>query len=262
LSSSRDIVEKKASLLKLQSGADPLDVESSQLSLDQKRSAFQDYFISAPFAGLVGKVSVKLGDSVSSGTTIATLITTSNVADISLNEVDAAKVKVGDKTTLTFDAIDGLSISGTVSEIDLVGTVTQGVVTYNTKISLDTNDARIRPGMSVSASIITDIKQDAVYVPSSAVKSDAQGSYVLMFDVPLVSSGNAGTPSSIAPHEVSVEVGLTNDTSTEILSGLKENDQVVTRTVLPSTTTTTAAPSLLGGGSTRGAGGATRAFGR
>src|SRR5207248_903868 len=103
-----------------------------------------------------------------------------------------------DKATLTFDAIPDLTISGTVAEIDSLGTVSQGVVTYNVKISFDTQDSRIKGAMSVSAAIITEVKQDVLVVLNSAVKSSSGASYVEMFDTPLaaptdVSLGSSGS---------------------------------------------------------------------
>jgi HlyD family secretion protein len=246
------VSQRQASLDKLLAGADPLDIESQELSLQQRRDDYRNYFVTAPFAGVIGKVSVKKGDSVSSGTAIATLITTDKIANVSLNEVDAAKVKVGDKATLTFDAIDGLTITGTVTNFDLIGTVSQGVVTYNAEITFDTDDPRVLPGMTTSADIITDAHTDTLIVPTSAVKTDAQGSYVLVFTPKLASSGTGqGVVSSLPPTEVAVTVGLSNDTSVEILSGLEEGQQIVTRVVTPTIgTTAQAAPSLLGGSRT------------
>ena len=63
---------------------------------------------------MVATVPVNVGDTIGTGTTVVTLITNEKIATLSLNEVDAAKVKVGDKVTLTFDAIDGLSLTGIV----------------------------------------------------------------------------------------------------------------------------------------------------
>jgi multidrug efflux pump subunit AcrA (membrane-fusion protein) len=156
-----------------------------------------------------------------------------------------------------------------VAEIDSVGTVSQGVVTYNVKMSFDTQDDRVKPGMSVSAAIITDIKQDILVVPNSAVKSQSGMSYVEMFDMPLPApvDGLIGSISKIAPNKIPVEVGLANDSDTEITSGIKEGDEIVTRTILPSasTKTATAAPSLFGSaGGNRGTtgGGGIRTPGR
>ncbi|MDB5194523.1 MAG: family efflux transporter subunit, HlyD family secretion protein [Parcubacteria group bacterium] len=261
------VADKQAALVKVNQGADPLDLESAQLGLQQKEQAVSDSVVRAPFSGVVAKVDVKVGDSVSGGTTVATLITPDEVAEVSLNEVDAAKVKIGDKATLTFDAVDGLSISGVVSEIDLIGTVSQGVVTYSTKITFDTQDTRVRPGMSVSAEIITDSKIDVLAVPSAAVKIQNGVSYVQVFDPALnAAGGTQGVASLVPPTQVEVGTGVIGDTLTEILSGLTEGEQIVTRTVSPSATTAATAQtgSLFGGGAARGGatGSATRALGR
>lgn len=263
----RSINERTQSLAKLKEGTDALDLRSAQITVDQRQNAlldaqllFGDYAIRAPFDGTIASLTIKRGDSFNSGTVAATLVTQQKIAEISLNEVDVAKIKLGNKTTLTFDAVEGLSITGSVAEIDTVGTVSQGVVTYNVKISFDTQDERIKPGMSVSASIIIDSKQDVLIVPNSAVKSIGTQSYVEMFASPLSNSeGSQGAVSDTLPTQVPVVVGLSSDTTTEITSGLNEGDQVVVRTITSSATkTTTAAPSLFGGNATRGATGGTR----
>jgi RND family efflux transporter MFP subunit len=229
VNSDRLIAEKTEALAKLKAGADELDIRSQELTIKQRENALldaqeklADYFIRAPFSGIVAKINVKKGDPVSAGTIIATLITKQHIAEISLNEVDVSKVKVGQKATLTFDAIEGLSITGEVAEIDSVGTVTQGVVTYGVKIVFDTQDERVKPGMSVSAAIITDVKQNVVLVPNSAVKSNGNSQYVEI----LVN----GTPQS-----KNIEIGLSNDTMTEIVNGLKEGEQVVTQRIIANT---------------------------
>jgi HlyD family secretion protein len=262
----RTITETTESLAKLKAGTDQLDIESAQLTIQQRENALldaknnlADYYIRAPFAGTVAKVSVNRADAVSAGTIVATLITKKQLAEISLNEIDAAKIKVGQKTTLTFDAIDGLSIAGEVAEIDTVGTVTQGVVTYAVKISFDAQDDRVKPGMSVNAAIITNVKADVLIVPNSAVKSQGTISYVEIFTPPLAQiagSQNQGIPSVTPPRQQTVQTGLSNDTSTEIMIGLKEGDQVVTRTITGTTSATqTQAPSLFGGGGGQRVGG-------
>ena len=114
----RSIIEKTESLKNLKADPDPLDLASAKLSITQKENALQDvkekladYYVRAPFEGVIVGVAVKKGDAVSASTVIATLITKQRVAEISLNEVDAAKIEQGQKATLTFDAVEGLSIS-------------------------------------------------------------------------------------------------------------------------------------------------------
>ncbi len=242
-----------------------LDTQSQQLSLKQKETALQDakdklsdYYIVAPFNGTIASVAVKIGDT-SSGT-LGSIITNQKIATLSMNEVDVSRIKLRQKATLTFDAVEDLSITGSVEEIDTIGTVSQGVVSYNVKIAFDTEDNRVKPGMSVSASIITDSKTDVLIIPSSAIKSQGTTKYVQMFSTPLTApaAGSQGTPSKTAPVQVIVEIGISDDTNTEIISGLKEEDQIVSRTITVTATSTTgttgtiSTKSLLGGGRTPG----------
>lgn len=250
--SQQSIAEKQASIAQLTAGPDVLDVKSSQLNIEKAQNALLNdqqtlayYTVRAPFSGSIAVLPVSLGQQVSSGTTLVTLIADQQVANVSLNETDVAKIKIGQKATLAFDAIDNLIITGEVSSIDLIGTVSQGVVSYNVKIVFDTQDDRIKAGMSVSAAIITNTDVDVLYVPNEAVKTQGTQSYVQV----LVNG---------APVRKTVVVGLANDTDTEIVSGINEGDLVVTQTITSSTaakTTTTSATSVLGGSALRGVAG-------
>ncbi|OGZ45506.1 MAG: hypothetical protein A3C84_04345 [Candidatus Ryanbacteria bacterium RIFCSPHIGHO2_02_FULL_48_12] len=254
LNAERTINESTESLAKLEAGSDELDIASAQLTVEQRQNALldaqeklADYSIRAPFDGTVAKVNIKKADTLSSGVVTATLVTKQKLAEISLNEVDAAKIQVGQKATLTFDAVEGLGITGAVAEIDTVGTVTQGVVTYAVKIRFDTQDERVKSGMSVSAAIITDTRQDVLTIPNSAIKSEGDLSYVEVFDTPLPDQGSQGAVSKVLPRQQIVGIGLSDDTTTEIISGLQESAQVVTRTIAPSITgTPQQTPSLFG----------------
>ena len=233
-----------------------LDLESSQISVQQKQNSFNDlkeelsdYYIRAPFDGIVADVAVEKSDSVSSGTTVATFITDAKIAEIPFNEVDIAQIEAGQKATLTFDAISDLTISGEVVEVDSVGTVSSGVVSYDVKINFDTQDERIKPGMSVTASVIIDTAQDVLVVPTSAVKTKNNVSYVEIFSEALAEPklGEQGAASSVLSQQKVVEIGLSDDTSTEIISGLQEGDIVVTKTINSSSSNSNSSstPSIL-----------------
>jgi len=136
-------------------------------------------------------------------------------------------------------------------------------VTYNVTIGFDTTDIRIKPGMSVSSAIITNIRQDVVTVPSSAVKTARDGSsYVLAFDTPPTGSGtagNSGVLSPIPPKQITVTAGISSDTETEIVSGLTDGQEIVMKTTIQTAASATTAPSILGsmGGNRSGASGGT-----
>lgn len=221
--------------------SNPIDLATQENVVAQRTAALQDArtalancAVRAPFSGVVASVAVKTGDTLAQGGTVATVISDQRIATVALNEVDVAKVHVGQKVTLTFDAIPDLTIAGTVADVDAIGTVTQGVVTYNVTIGFDTQNDSVKPGMSVSAAIITATKADALLVPNGAVKTAAGTSYV---EVPDVAYTTATITLTTVPTRTTVETGLSNDTDTEITSGLQEGDTVIARTIAASSAT-------------------------
>lgn len=264
VSNINSILEDKQSLSDTLAGADELDIRQSELNLETKQNAYNDCFIRAPFDGIIATLTAKVGQTASG--TIGTLITKQKVVKVSLNEVDIAKIKLDQKVTMTFDAISDLTLTGKVAEIDSVGTVSSGVVSYNVSISIDVDDARVKPGMSVSATIITDTAQDVLVVSNSAIKTKNGVSYVETFSSALPESpaGIQGSTSSVLPIQTSIEVGISDDTNTQVISGLKEGDIIVTKTITSSVQkiSSSTAPSILGAvsGSKTGSGtGAMRA---
>lgn len=189
---------------------------------DAKRDA-GDYIVRAPFDGIVTDVSVEAGDSISRDEVLASVITKKRYAEVSLNEVDALKVSIGDASILTFDALDGLTVEGTVTRIDTIGTVEQGVVYYTAQITPNDGGESLRPGMSVNVSIETQTEKGVTAIPVSAVRSDAQGEYAYVLD-----NKNAQTY-----HRVSLETGVSDGVVTEVKQGVREGEYVVTK--LPST---------------------------
>lgn len=208
--------------------------------------------VTSPIDGTVNAINIKNGDDLSrlssSNSSQAPIIVgdlSTLKAQVQVNEVDIPGVSLGQKVMMTFTAIDGLAVSGKVEKMDALGTITQGVVNYNVTIGLDTLDGRLRPGMSVSAKIITAVKQDVITVPNSALKVQGNKTYVEVL--------NNGA--SVPEQRTSIEIGVANNTDTEIKSGINVGDNVVTQTIDPNVKTTTPAagggirlPGIGGGG--------------
>ncbi|MGC8651410.1 MAG: efflux RND transporter periplasmic adaptor subunit [Minisyncoccia bacterium] len=217
-----------------------LAVDQKQNALDDAKTQLQNYYVYAPFDGEIGSVNVSKGDKVSVGTSLAVLITNQKIAEITLNEIDAAKVQVGDAATLTFDALPDLTLKGKVSQIDPVGVQSQGVVNYNFQITFDQSDERLKPGMTVNADIVTETKSGVLVVPNAAIKTQGNRSYVQIVD-PQELPGNFNLKTSLTlktpPKNQFIEIGTSNDQNTEIISGLNEGDYVVLRTITSVTNT-------------------------
>ncbi|MCX6765823.1 MAG: efflux RND transporter periplasmic adaptor subunit [Candidatus Moranbacteria bacterium] len=194
--------------------------------------------VTAPITGTVNAVNIKNGDDLSrvsgsSSNALASIIIgdlATLKAQVQVNEVDIPGVSIGQKATLSFDALPGLTITGKVEKMDSLGTITQGVVTYNITLSFDTLDLRIKPEMSVSANIINNVKQNVLLVPSSAVKTEGSNTYVEVL-------------TNNTPVQKTVQIGDSNNTETEIISGLSESDKVITQTINPNTAASTSSSS-------------------
>ncbi len=241
ISAERNIIEKQLSLDKIKSGATEINIKSQEMAVAQKKNALltaqknlANYYIYAPFSGTVAKINVTKGETISSGNSLMTFISKGKIVNISLNEVDISKVSIGNLANLSFDAIEGLTLVGKVSQIDTIGTVSSGVVNYNVEISFNDDSNQVKPGMSTSVSITTEAKPDVLLVPNSAIKSSNSGYYVEVPDIKVEENlldNNKGVTISGTIGKKTVEIGSANDSYTEIISGLSENDQIISSTI-------------------------------
>jgi multidrug efflux pump subunit AcrA (membrane-fusion protein) len=277
------LTQASESYNELVAGPNPLDVQSQNISIENAQLSLQTAqqnlaydTVRAPIAGTVASIPSVVGETVASPA--ASIVSDGDLAQVTLNEVDAAKVQVGDKANLTFDALPNLALAGVVVELDPVGTVSQGVVNYNVQIDFTqpantSSSDTVKPGMSVTADIITQVDQNVIALPNASVHSSATGSYVLEPAVAM-SSGDVTTSQSggiILPSGtkmVPVTVGISNDTQTEITAGVNVGDQIITQTVTSVATTGGAAATggtsalrALTGGAGAGFGGGAGGFG-
>ena len=240
--SSNDLAIQKASL------------ENARLSVVSAANNYENTVVRAPFDGVVASVNAHLGESGASS--IATIITQKKIAKIAVSESDVVHIKIGQKVSLTLDALGETTFTGKVVAIDAVGTVTQGVVTYNVQIAFDTTDEEIKPNMSVSANIITSITPGVLTLSTSAIKTRNNTSTVQKVDEPVSATSTDNVTLLQSPATTTVEIGAYNDELIEIKNGLKEGDLVILKTN-KSTTQTTSSNSVFNllGGSRSGASG-------
>jgi len=245
LKTSLENLEKNIEDQKNQIKSLTLQLEQKEKDLSNTKDKLKDYQITANLTGEITDwpENLKEGDLIGSGS-LGKILTKTKIVKITLNEIDVAKVEIGQKATLTFDALPDLTLTGKVIEMDKAGTVSQGVTSYGIKIGLDADDERLKPGMSVNAEIIVGTKPDVLTLPNSAIKSEGNSRFVQLIDAPeaIKKKLKIGT-SVVLPKEVKiknqpVEVGISNDTLTEILSGVSEGDIVISSKITPQTQTT------------------------
>jgi membrane fusion protein, macrolide-specific efflux system len=182
----------------------------------------------------------------SSSSSSSGFITLTNLGSFNVvagfSESDAAKIKKGQPAVVTFDALDGAQVSGSVSAVATNSTVVSNVVTYNVTVLLTQSATGIKPGMTASVDVITDKVDGALHVPTAAVRGRGSNGFVTVV-------GPGG-----AQQTVSVGVGLRGDDSVQITSGLREGQEVVVRTISVSTSGTGTSGSPFGGGGLGGGG--------
>lgn len=177
--------------------------------------------IVAPIDGMVADVAFDVGEQVSAGATMMTLIANAMMYEIVLDipESDIAKIGVDQRATITLDAFgDRVEFGGTVYSISPAQKEIEGVVYYEAKVLLraDQDLSLVKPGMSADVVIHTQERESVLSVPSRAILENNGGLYVR------VVTGEATF------EERAVTVGIRADGGrTEIVNGITEGDEIV-----------------------------------
>jgi RND family efflux transporter MFP subunit len=192
-------------------------LNNAQTTLATAQANFDNAVIKATVAGVVTTISAQAGENVSSTSTTG-FIVIANTGSMALHgtigEADVVKLKLGQVATVTVDAIGTAKMTGKVTSLDPVATIANGVPVYGIDVTIDLPSQTVRPGMSGTANVILASSPNALTVPNLAVKTASGRRYLtVMKDGQQV--------------DTDVTFGLSNDTVTEILTGVHEGDVVV-----------------------------------
>ena len=159
-------------------------------------------------------------------------------ADISVSESDISSIQNGQNVRLSFSAFSSLDATGVVTQISPTGTSSGSLVDFTVTMTLKDPDKQLRPGMSVTAEIVTASAENVLMVPNTAIDEGSDGTYT----VRVAQNGNTADLQT-----VTVTVGIANDSYTEVKSGLTAGQVVVSGTTTSSSNSSTSSNSLLGG---------------
>ena len=149
------------------------NLENAENKLDNTQDSVDDYTITAPISGTVITKNAKVGDKISknsSGTTTMAVIydLSTMTLEMSVDELDVSSIKVGQSVEITADAVEGETFTGTVTNVSLQSSYSNGVTNYPVTVTLD-DTGSLLPGMNVDAKIILDSSEDALVIPASAL---------------------------------------------------------------------------------------------
>jgi HlyD family secretion protein len=192
--------------------------DAAKATLDKAQATLDSATMVAPFDGTVVSVGAEIGDEVSSNVKVVTLADLTNLQVLaSVDETDISNVQVGQDAQITFDAFTGRTFVGKVLEVPLEGRLSQNVVTYEVRLSLDgAQDVALRPGMTANVKIVVGRKQNVLLVPVLAVQQSDDGDVVMVQD--------SAQGAAVATR---VQIGLNDGTYAEVVRGLNEGDQIV-----------------------------------
>jgi len=246
------------------------EIERAEAGSSQARDQLSKTTIYSPIDGTITVLNSKLGERVVAtnqfaGTEVMRVADLSHMeARVDVNENDVVNVKIGQKATIAIDAYSDRKFKGTVSLIANTGKTTgagtqEEVTNFEVKIRIDEKDVALRPSLSCTADIETNMVTNAVAVPmqsvtirtgdsnlspeeiekrkqkvaerdqgdnNAEVSNDRQEKTALKLDreklskVVFVKDGGKA-------EMVKVTTGIADDTSMEIKSGIKEGDEVI-----------------------------------
>jgi HlyD family secretion protein len=186
-------------------------VNQAEVTVANAEDQLEGATITAPIAGRILSVAVKVGSQVSAASTVVTL---TDVFDMQINadfpEADADRLAVRQQAVVTLADRPGETFGATVVQVDPVGTDDGTMVRYGVLLSFDDAPKDLLVGQSAAVRVTTGSAADVLRVPSTAVHDVAGDTGTVL---------RGGAP-------VTVGVGLRGDQYTEITSGLTEGEAV------------------------------------
>jgi HlyD family secretion protein len=191
-------------------------VKQMEASLTMARIRLEQTLLRAPFAGLVTRTLVNAGEFVGIGKPILHLLDPTSLSiKAVVDEADAARVRVGQRTLVTMDAFPGHKLEGRVAEVSsIISTSRHESRTSEVKVQLDDRSTLLKAGFSADLEIVVEEVPNVLLLPTHAILERERGKYVL-----LVSDARV--------EERPIQTGSSNWDFTEILAGLREGDRVV-----------------------------------
>lgn len=212
------------------------DVKAKQVAIDRAKVqlvAAQDRLryceLSSPMAGTVIERGIQPGEVVTPGVqatfegkallTVADLSTL--LVKVDLNQIDIAKVKVGQKVSLTLDALPGKTYEAKLTKVSPASTLPKGkeVDVFPVEATLDASDGAIKPGMTADVRIHIETKLAVLTVPIEAIVKDAGKTYVNK-----VGKDDKGKRKT---DKIEVKLGARNEREVEVVDGVKEGEQLL-----------------------------------
>jgi HlyD family secretion protein len=201
-------------------------VQADRANLEQVEENLHYATIVAPIDGMVLSRDVQVGDAVSSilvlGSQATPIMTIGDIRQVyvlgKVDESDIGKVSLGQPARIKVESFKDKTFDGKVTKIAPMGTEKDNVTTFEVRVSIDNPGGELKANMTANAEILLEEHKDVLTVPEAAIIYDKDKKASVDLYDPKAKDGK---------RKVAITAGISNGTKTEVLSGLKEGDQVV-----------------------------------
>lgn len=218
------LAQAQRELERLQAGPSPFELDRAEAAIaaarierDQAQIALDRQRLVAPFDGVVTSVNAEVGALALPGVPIVELADLSELRlVVQVDEIDVRLIREGAPARVRLDALPEVTLDAVLESIALVGTNNAGIVNYDVRVRLLTQDPRARVGMTAEAAVVVETRSDVLVVPNQYIRLDRlrRDAFVNLLE-----------PDGTL-REVSVTLGLQGQDSSEVIAGLREGDVI------------------------------------
>jgi HlyD family secretion protein len=201
-------------------------VAQAKALLDEKNKEYQNSTIVSPIDGMVLSRDVEVGSAVSSilvlGSSATLVMTLGDIRSVyvkgKVDESDIGRVYIGQPARIKVESYKDRTFSGKVTKISPMGVEKDNVTTFEVRVSIDNSKGELKSQMTANAEILLEEHKSILMVPEGALIYDKDRKASIEIPEPTAKDGKK---------KVDVTVGISNGSKTELLSGLKEGQQVI-----------------------------------
>ncbi len=191
-------------------------VQRAEVRVTEAQIALNYTTLTAPIDGVVTRIGVQVGQPADLTSTAFEISDLSRLwLSANVDEVDVDRVFIGLPAEVRMDALPGETFDATSQQIALLPVMVNGVVNYPTRFRVESSDERLRAGMTAEVRVVIDERSHVLSIPNEYIAFDGDRATVTV----LSPSGEL--------RPTHVVIGLRGDTQIEIISGLREGDQIV-----------------------------------
>jgi len=222
----QNVAKAQVTVLRAKMAQAEAQVAQDNANLKQLEEQLSYTDIESPIDGIILSRDVEMGDAVSSilvlGSSATLVMTIGDTSEVyvkgKVDESDIGKVYLGQPARIKVESFKDKTFHGKVTKISPMGVEKDNVTTFEVRVSINNPGGELKAEMTANAEIILEEHKNVLQIPEGAILYDKDKKASVEIPDPKGKEGK---------RKIAVNIGISNGAKTELLSGLKEGDQVV-----------------------------------